>query len=232
MTWDPRPLRLVLLLVVVAGIGAATTAALAEPFRGSAASVSISSTGRPAFPHPIVPHGFFGHSFVPHPHHPGCCVHRRFVPVASVVAVYAVPPFAYASAPSYSDPTQYDASPPVYDQPVVYSSPAYAPPASATVSVAPAAPPPPRPSVVEYPGGRYELRGDGITVPYTWVWIPNPPAGPPDAPPTGPPASGERAPARRSQIYRWTDEQGVLHLTDRWDAVPPQYRTQARPQPS
>ncbi len=33
-----------------------------------------------------------------------------------------------------------------------------------------------------YAGGRYELRGNGTTVPYYWVWIPagaNPPAPPP-----------------------------------------------------
>lgn len=26
--------------------------------------------------------------------------------------------------------------------------------------------------VVQYPHGRYELRGDGMTVPWAWVWIP------------------------------------------------------------
>jgi hypothetical protein len=26
--------------------------------------------------------------------------------------------------------------------------------------------------VVHYPHGRYELRGDGLSVPYVWVWIP------------------------------------------------------------
>jgi hypothetical protein len=34
--------------------------------------------------------------------------------------------------------------------------------------------------VIEYPSGRYELRGDGITTPFVWVWIPNPPPAPPD----------------------------------------------------
>jgi hypothetical protein len=27
-------------------------------------------------------------------------------------------------------------------------------------------------TVVQYPNGRYELRGDGIYVPYEWVWVP------------------------------------------------------------
>ena len=84
------------------------------------------------------------------------------------------------------------------------------------------------PSVVQYPHGRYELRGDGTTVPYTWVWIPNPPPPPPPAgAPPAPPAMEEPAPERHSQLYRWTDAQGVAHWTDRWDAVPPQYRAQA-----
>src|SRR5437867_2419595 len=88
--------------------------------------------------------------------------------------------------------------------------------------------PPPMPSVVQYPHGRYELRGDGTTVPYTWVWIPNPPPPPPPAgAPPAPPAMEEPAPERHSQLYRWTDAQGVAHWTDRWDAVPPQYRAQA-----
>jgi hypothetical protein len=39
----------------------------------------------------------------------------------------------------------------------------------------------PASSVVQYPGGHYELRGDGVTLPYSWVWIPDPPSGPPDA---------------------------------------------------
>jgi hypothetical protein len=50
--------------------------------------------------------------------------------------------------------------------------------------------PPPAPvytptytNVVQYPHGRYELRGDGVYTAYQWVWIPNiavvPPAPPP-----------------------------------------------------
>jgi hypothetical protein len=52
-------------------------------------------------------------------------------------------------------------------------------------------------TVVNYPTGRYELRGDGITVPYYWAWVPAqayiaappPPAVPasPDMAPVGPP---------------------------------------------
>ncbi len=55
--------------------------------------------------------------------------------------------------------------------PTVYASP---PPVMMT-----APPPAPMLTVVQYPHGRYELRGDGITVLYQWVWIPNPPPPPP-----------------------------------------------------
>ena len=30
----------------------------------------------------------------------------------------------------------------------------------------------PRVSVMPHPDGRYELRGDGVTVPYYWAWMP------------------------------------------------------------
>ena len=57
--------------------------------------------------------------------------------------------------------------------------------------------PAPTATVVQYPNGRYELRGDGIAVPYYWAWVPAqayiaappPPAVPaaPDMPPAGSP---------------------------------------------
>jgi hypothetical protein len=34
-----------------------------------------------------------------------------------------------------------------------------------------------------YAHGRHLLLGDGVTVAYRWVWVPNPPAGPPPPPP-------------------------------------------------
>src|SRR5436190_656439 len=99
--------------------------------------------------------------------------------------------------------------------------------------------PPPTPSVVEYPTGRYELRGDGVGTPYIWVWIPNPPSSPPSsppaeppplapapaAPPTGPGASDGSSPPHHSQLYRWVDPEGVVHWTDRVDAVAEAYRS-------
>lgn len=65
--------------------------------------------------------------------------------------------------------------PPVYAYPPVYVA---APPAEMVYV------PPPPPTVIRYPHGRYELRTDGAQ--YTWVWIPNPPPPPSYAPPSAP----------------------------------------------
>src|SRR5262249_25636077 len=127
----------------------------------------------------------------------------------------------------YYPPPYYD--PPVYGTPMTYSPPvSYAPPPTSTVSVAPAPPSsPPPPNVVEFSSGRYELRGDGVTTPYTWVWIPNPPTSPP---PAAGPSSGRAT--RAGQLYRWTDAQGVVYWTDRLDAVPEQYRSKVKSSPA
>lgn len=118
-----------------------------------------------------------------------------------------------------------------------YPAPAvFAPPAGSTMSVVPA---PPAPSIVAFPGGHYELRGDGVTAPYQWVWVPNPPSAPPvpPAPPAAPPAqatplaqpqSSDPSSRRGSQLYRWTDDQGTVHWTNRGEAVPAKYRKEAK----
>jgi hypothetical protein len=92
---------------------------------------------------------------------------------------------------------------------------------------------PAMPRVVEYPTGRYELRGDGVTSRYEWTWIPNPPSPPP--PPLEPPAvAPATAPApvtaaRQSrEAFRWTDDNGVTTWTDRLDSIPEQYRAQVQ----
>jgi hypothetical protein len=145
---------------------------------------------------------------------------------------------SYGSTTYYAPPTDYPSSM-IYAPTIVYpSAPSYGYPGSySSVAVAPA---PSRPSVVEHATGRYELRGDGVSMPYTWVWIPNPPpppevepqAAPEPAPPASqsappPRASADRAP-RKSQLYRWVDAQGVVHLTDNPENVPEAQRTQAR----
>jgi len=123
----------------------------------------------------------------------------------------------------------------VSSPPIVYAQP---PPA---VSVAPS--PLPTPTVIEYPTGWYQLRGDGVTTPYVWVWIPKPPPPPlSEAPPSVPPTAPSPAPATPpaeppvepgsftspGELYRWTDEQGAAHWTDRLNNVPERYRSRAQ----
>lgn len=101
----------------------------------------------------------------------------------------------------------------------------FAPPSPTAGASVAAAPPAvaPMPTIVEYSTGRYELRGDGVTTPYVWVWIPNPPP----APPRGPeePSEGSAPRASPGRIYRWTDEEGTTFWTNRPDKVPEPYRS-------
>lgn len=120
--------------------------------------------------------------------------------LAAPPVVYAAPgyyppayyaPYAWPYRTAYASAAYYPAA--YYPQP--YSPPAYSPGSyyvsypAAYVSPAPA----PRavwtgPSVVQYAHGRYELRGDGVSAPYVWVWIPN--AAPAEAAPVGPSLDG------------------------------------------
>jgi len=171
--------------------------------------------------HPIGGRPSFGHRGFHHFHH------QRFSTFGLPAVVYAAPPYYYANSGFYADPGYYDppsySPPPVYSAPAYYSPPPLAAPPMNTMSLAPAPPPPPSappaPSVVEFGTGRYELRGDGTSTPYAWVWIPNPPSSPPRS------AEADRDVGSKSRLYRWTDEQGALHLTDNPEEVPPQYRT-------
>ena len=77
--------------------------------------------------------------------------------------VYAVPggwPYPAVYAPAYPS-AAYAA------YPVSYSTPAPQPIAWTG------------PRVIQYAHGRHELRGDGVSVPYAWVWIPSTPSPPP-----------------------------------------------------
>ena len=172
--------------------------------------------------------------FVHRPAHP-IFPHRPFVRPFFPFGVGVV-----AAAPFYSSPYYYppDYYPPYYQQsyydpPVSYSAPAaYGAQPSGTIAVAPAPPQsPPAPTVVEFATGRYELRGDGVNAPYTWVWIPNAPTAPPaapSAPPVDPSSGSSQVPPRVGHLYRWTDAQGVIYWTDRLDAVPEQYRSRVK----
>lgn len=230
------PTGVTVTLAVAATIAFATAAAPADRFHGEAVG-GPAVAAPPVVPRPIVSHGRAGDTIVPHgfftppPPSPGVFPRAFFshqpvpVVVGAAPVLYVLPPGS-AGSPAYDNAEgSYDApaAPPVaYDPPVFYN-----PPVAATVSSTPSAPP--VPGVVQYPTGRYELRGDGVTAPYIWVWIPNPP---PPPPPAAPPAtaqpSRDPSPARQSHLYRWTDEQGTLHLTDRLDAVPRQFRTQTQ----
>src|SRR5262249_26282412 len=238
-----------LVVAIVVVLAASLTLDLSEAFATDQLIPSIPSSRR--IQEKIVPGGFFK---LPEPRRVEfkrpLNRHRRFPNSGfssgpGIVGVIA-PPLSYP----YNDPGYYDATygdpgagyavPPAYSAPVYGAVPDYGPPVN-TVSLAP--PPPPMPSVVEYPNGRFELRGDGMTSPYNWVWIPNPPPPPPPAapsagpmfPPPGPVFSDDRPFDRPSlssrRIYRWTDDQGVINLTDRLDSVPAKYRGAAAQTP-
>jgi hypothetical protein len=227
-------------LALVAWLVLAPAAALADRPQGRPAPGGRGGGGHHVGT-PFAPHGGGPHRSGPHRFTPHRFQHRPFSPFAYG---YAASPFvAYAPPPSYYAPSVLSDPPVVYDPPVygpspVYSAPpAYVPSMSGVVSVAPVAPPPPpTATVIEYPTGRYELRGDGTTTAYTWVWIPNPPPAPPAGPPAQPVtpsgySTGE-PPPRRSQLYRWTDDEGVTHFTDRAEIVPEKYRVQTKRAPT
>jgi hypothetical protein len=158
------------------------------------------------FPTTVDPWKFWGHKHGHHHHKLHGHHHFKHSFVAPGV-VWGGGTFAYAY-PSV-----------VYAQePVVYSQ-------------APAVYAAPMPTVVEYPTGRYELRGDGITTAYQWVWIPRPPSAPPAPPEASPEPTPQSRPPREERsigkIYRWTDEQGVTTFTDRLENVPKRYRPRA-----
>jgi hypothetical protein len=152
----------------------------------------------------------------------------RFIFSQPIVGVYPsaspaiAPTFLAPSSPrprgrgfrrfaTHAVPVIYVAPPAFYELPAQVEPPA--PPAETPALVAP--PPPPERDVIQYSDGRHELRGDGIATPYRWVWIPNPP----------PPPRSERDDRR---LFGWIDEQGEMHVTDRWNAVPERYRAQAK----
>ena len=91
-----------------------------------------------------------------------------FAVFTSLVSAVATPRVVYAPpayyAPAYSAPYGYGTAYPGAYYPAyraAYPYPAAASPVAWTGS-----------RVVQYPHGRYELRGDGLGVPYVWVWIP------------------------------------------------------------
>ncbi len=116
-------------------------------------------------------HGGFHHGFHGGFHHGfprfGCCFGPAFVGGVWLGSALAYPYYAYPyyAYPYYSYPYAY----PVYSEPVYQPQP--------QVSVAPLVQ-----REVCYIGGCYRLKGDGVTVPYQWVWVPAVPAPPPGPP--------------------------------------------------
>jgi hypothetical protein len=114
-----------------------------------------------------------------------------FAVFTQLVSALTVPRVVY-TVPGYYSPAYYTP----YGYPAVYAPPAYYPAASYPAAyfgsyraaypyVAPASPVVwTGPRVVQYPHGRYELRGGGVSVPYAWVWVPSAP--PPAATTVGP----------------------------------------------
>jgi hypothetical protein len=133
----------------------------------------------------------------------GLATFAIFAPLIIVgeVLALAVPPYR-SPAVVVTPPPVYSAPPPIYSAPPAYARQTYAAPARTQPTVIPY--PHGRYELrgdgiatayqwvwIQYPHGRYELRGDGIATAYQWVWIPNPttPPLPPDAPPAAPAAS-------------------------------------------
>jgi hypothetical protein len=97
----------------------------------------------------------------------GCCFGPGFVGGVFVGSALAYPYYAYPYAYPY-------AAYPVYPDQVYAPAPVYQP--QTQVSVAPSIQ-----REVCYTGGCYHLQGDGVTVAYSWIWVPAAPA-PPLAP--------------------------------------------------
>lgn len=153
---------------------------------------------------------------------PGNVVSRPFVPNVVTPGV-TVASWVYASPVVYAVSPAYDPGPPVYDPPPV----SYSAPVENVIVFAPSPEPAPMPTVVEFPTGRYELRGDGMTTAYFWVWIPNPPSAPPTVPPSLAPMVEDPPRAGLQPLYRWVDGAGVTHWTQRREAVPEQHLAEA-----
>ena len=112
--------------------------------------------------------------FSPMPAHAGGGVHAAlalgaFVVLSPLLLLGALAQPIYAAPP----PVVYTAPPAVYAPAPAYSATYYAP----------APRPPAITREVVYSNGRHVLLGDGVSVAYRWVWVPNPPAGSPPPPP-------------------------------------------------
>ena len=204
-------------LVVIVALAATLFPSLAfahGPRAGSSRSGTVhkrfSVTQKSVFPQPVDPWKFWGPAPRPHHgHHDGAFVPfvgAGFIGGSSVIITPPALPMVVA------------ASPVLYAPPPMWApSAAVALPAPATLPTA---------TLVEHPSGWYQLRGDGATTPYTWVWIPKPPASP--ASPSEPAQLADsNVRDRRGEAYHWTDDRGVTTWTNRLEKVPKRFRDQA-----
>ena len=212
------------LVVVIAFVGAlAPPAAFAQGSRGHVVGSSRSgqtvvhrrfaAPQRSVFPQPVDPWKSWG---VPH-------VHRRHhghsAPFMSAPGLIGTPSLVVTSP----------VAPDVVQGTTILYAPLYAPSGvpGAGPSFAASAP---LPTLVEHPSGWYQLRGDGVTSPYGWVWIPKSPAPPPPSVEPAAPAPARSADSRtrdeRGAAYHWTDG-AVTTWTNRLERVPRQFRDQA-----
>jgi hypothetical protein len=232
---DVIRLRRVFCLVVIVAVvcALAPRAAFAHGSRGGHfAGSSRSGTGflvhqrfaapqKSVFPQPVDPWKSWGTSHVAK-HHQG----RRPVPFAPFVGAsgFIGTPSVVVTTPVVSEV--------VHGSTVIYAPLGVsAPAAGLAFGGAPALP---TPTLIEHPGGWYQLRGDGVTTPYSWVWIPKPPLPPAPSTEPAPSAQGLGAPAApadsrtrdRAPAYHWTDG-GVTTWTNRLERVPKHFRDQA-----
>jgi hypothetical protein len=230
---DVVPLKRALSLVVVAVVGVlAPPAVFGDGSRGGHFAGSLRSgqgfvherfavSQKSVFPQPVDPWKSWGTSrFRKHHHGDG---HVPFGPFVGVPGFIGTPSVVVMS-PVVSEV--------VYASTLVYAPPGVSAPAA---GLAFGASPLPTPTLVEHPGGWYQLRGDGVTTPYSWVWIPKPPVPPAPSTELAPSAQGSDAPGRaadsrtrddRGPAYHWTDG-GVTTWTNRLERVPKHFRNQA-----
>jgi len=210
-----RAVRLVIIVALMAVVFPSLAHAQRAGMNRSGAGVSVHRrlpvAQKSVFPQPVDPWKFWGppsrdHFFVNH--------RGDFAP------------FVGGSGYIGSSSVIMTAPPPV----IVDISPVFYAPSPAWVSgaeialTAPASLP--TQTLVDHGTGWYQLRGDGMTTPYTWVWIPKAPAAP--SPPTEPARLAEsNVRDHRAEAYQWTDERGVTTWTNRLEKVPRRFRDQA-----
>jgi hypothetical protein len=201
--------RIVALIVLVAVVGLiAPSVTFAHGPRGVASGArgvhKRFSGQKSVFPQPVDPWKFWG---VSPKHHHGDR-HVGFTPFVGTSSFIGTPSVIVTTPPPV--PIVIESAPFVFAPPPVAAPIAL--PAPATLPTA---------TLVDHPDGWYQLRGDGATTPYQWVWIPKPPE-PAPARTAEPLARDARGPA-----YQWTDDKGVTTWTNKLERVPKRFRYQA-----